>query len=83
MLKELETSRRYSDLWERAAEAEQGPVIPTVEEEYVEGSLRPRVTSLSAEAGGQVIHLTNLEAVWRHEDESVLAKLDQLEELAE
>jgi hypothetical protein len=78
----FEVSRRYGALWEKAAEAEHGPVIPTIEEAYVEGSLRPQVTSLSAEAGGQVIHLTNLEVTWRDKDATVLDKLAQLEELA-
>jgi hypothetical protein len=78
----FETSRRYRALWDRATETEQGLVIPTVEEEYVEGSLRPQITSLSAEAAGKIIHLTNGEAAFLGDDDAVKAKLAQLEELA-
>jgi hypothetical protein len=78
----FEVSRRYRQVWDTAAEVEHGQVIPTVEEPYVVGSLRPEITSLTAEIGGQLIRVTNGEAAYLADDELVLARLSALEELA-
>lgn len=77
-----ESSRRYDALWKIAKADENNPLTPEVAEPYVHGSLRPEVTQLSVEIDGQTIRITNGEAVFAGQEESVKARLTALELLA-
>lgn len=78
----LSAQNRFNALWTTATTVEDSPISAVVVEPYVEGSLRPEVRAVEAQVGDGVIRISNLDAVWRADEDVLIDHLEALESLA-